>query len=274
MCTSEYTPKAFSISLVKNEENKRKIKKIRPHRFSPTETPPVTPVLTRELRLSAPRRPFAPTHVCTGPSTRCWARVFGSCPSPGEGRRHAGHPGICRCGPPRGTPLGHSCWGVRRRASPHRGSHTAVRAPGRAGVHPSQFPRCPRQRAKRQIQWGAMLPTDPALRATVGHPGGPRGDRMRQGECATDSRGHGRRAAMSYLTLRRDSYGLSPVCPAGGSVSRGPWAARQQQGRAPPAHSRQASSPPSRPRLRAPASGDPSLSHSLPWDLLATYRPC
>lgn len=110
-----------------------------------------------------------------------WARVFGSCPSPGEGRRHAGHPGICRCGPPRGTPLGHSCWGVRRRASPHRGSHTAVRAPGRASVHPSQFPRCPRQRAKRQIQWGAMLPTDPALRATVGHPGGPRGDRMRQG---------------------------------------------------------------------------------------------
>lgn len=164
-----------------------------------------------------------------------WARVFGSCPSPGEGRRHAGHLGICRCGPPRGTPLGHSCWGVRRRASPHRGSHTAVRAPGRAGVHPSQFPRCPRQRAKRQIQWGAMLPTDPALRAT-GHPGGPRGDRMRQGECATDSRGHGRRAAVSYLTLRRDSYGLSPVCPAGGSVSRGPWAARQQQGRAPPPH--------------------------------------
>lgn len=80
-----------------------------------------------------------------------------------------------------GHSLGHSCWGARRRASPHRGSHTAVRAPGRAGVHPSQFPRCPRQRAKRQIQWGAMLPTDPALRATVGHPGGPRGDRMRQG---------------------------------------------------------------------------------------------
>lgn len=173
-----------------------------------------------------------------------------------------------------GHSLGHSCWGVRRRASPHRGSHTAVRAPGRAGVHPSQFPRCPRQRAKRQIQWGAMLPTDPALRATVGHPGGPRGDRMRQGGCATGSRGHGRRAAVSYLTLRRDSYRRSPVCPAGGSVSRGPWAARQQQGRAPPPHPRQASSPPSRPRLRAPASGDPSSSHSLPWDLLATYRPC
>lgn len=274
MCTSEYTPKAFSISLVKNEENKRKIKKIRSHRFSPTETPPVTPVLTRERRLSAPRRPFAPTHVCTRLSARGWARVFGSCPSPGEGRRHAGHPGICRCGPPRGTPLGHSCWGVRRRASPHRGSHTAVRAPGRAGVHPSQFPRCPRQRAKRQIQWGAMLPTDPALRATVGHPGGPRGDRMRQGGMSyrlTWSRTQGGRV-VPHTTARQ--LRTQPRVSRRWLYVTRPWAARQQQGRAPPTPPRQASSPPSRPRLRAPASGDPSLSHSLPWDLLATYRPC